>query len=218
MPSPPPWPVLHKLNERYQVGALPADDESGLVLYPAEGLLRSEKEAALRYAKDNLENLLHDLALEHLPRHVWLAGEKHSNAIQNGQIDGRTRQAQAIIKTREALAKAPDEAIKALTRHSIAVAALIQNEIMAAVQQNGTVLEKDGRLSKLIGDDLLKVQRSMLQAAGLLAQLEGLAPGRMAQRNSELSTKGKEKMAEAKAVAAIIMDIADEGGVNANPD
>ena len=92
------------------------------------------------------------------------------------------------------------------------MAALIQNEIMAAVQQNGTVLEKDGRLSKLIGDDLLKVQRSMLQAAGLLAQLEGLAPGRMAQRNSELSTKGKEKMAEAKAVAAIIMDIADEGG------
>ena len=140
------------------------------------------------------------------------------DAIQNGQIDGRTRQAQAIIKTREALAKAPDEAIKALTRHSIAVAALIQNEIMAAVQQNGTVLEKDGRLSKLIGDDLLKVQRSMLQAAGLLAQLEGLAPGRMAQRNSELSTKGKEKMAEVKAVAAIIMDIADEGGVNANPD
>lgn len=62
-------------------GRLPADDESGLVLYPAEGLLRSEKEAALRYAKDNLENLLHDLALEHLPRHVWLAGEKHSNGI-----------------------------------------------------------------------------------------------------------------------------------------
>lgn len=81
MPSPPPWPVLHELNERYQVGALPADDESGLVLYPAEGLLRSEKEAALRYAKDNLENLLHDLALEHLPRRVWLAGEKPSNKV-----------------------------------------------------------------------------------------------------------------------------------------
>ena len=38
------------------------------------------------------------------------------DAIQNGQIDGRTRQAQAIIKTREALSKAPDEAIKALAR------------------------------------------------------------------------------------------------------
>ena len=81
MPSPPPWPVLHELNEGHKVGALPADDESGLVLYPAEGLLRSEKEAALRYAKDNLENLLHDLALEHLPRHVWLAGEKPSNKV-----------------------------------------------------------------------------------------------------------------------------------------
>ena len=35
-----PWPVLHELNETYQVGALPADDDSGLVLYPAAGLLR----------------------------------------------------------------------------------------------------------------------------------------------------------------------------------
>ncbi len=77
IPSPPPWPVLYELNERYQVGALPADDESGLVLYPAEGLLRSEKLAALRFARDNLEALLHDLDLEHLPRQVWLAGEKN---------------------------------------------------------------------------------------------------------------------------------------------
>lgn len=68
-----PWPVLHELNETYQVGALPADDGSGLVLYPAAGLLRSEKLAALRYARNNIEALLHDLALEHLPRQVWLA-------------------------------------------------------------------------------------------------------------------------------------------------
>ena len=61
-----PWPVLYELNERYQMGALPADDDSGLVLHPAAGLLRSEKLAAL----------LHDLALEHLPRQVWLAGQQ----------------------------------------------------------------------------------------------------------------------------------------------
>lgn len=78
---PHPWPVLHELNEVHKVGALPAEDGSGLVLYPAPGLLRSEKEAALRYAKDNLEALLHDLALEHLPRQVWLAGAKPSNGI-----------------------------------------------------------------------------------------------------------------------------------------
>ena len=70
---PHPWPVLHELNETFKVGALPADDGSGLVLWPAPGLLRSEKEAALRYARDNLEALLHDLDLEHLPRQVWLA-------------------------------------------------------------------------------------------------------------------------------------------------
>lgn len=71
-----PWPVLHELNETYQVGALPAEDGSGLVLYPAAGLLRSEKLAALRFAKENLEALLHDLALEPLPRQVWLAGQQ----------------------------------------------------------------------------------------------------------------------------------------------
>lgn len=82
LPAPPsaapshPWPVLHELNERYQVGALPAEDGSGLVLYPAAGLLLSEKLAALRYAQDNLEALLHDLVLEHLPRRVWLDGDK----------------------------------------------------------------------------------------------------------------------------------------------
>ena len=67
------WPVLHELNETYKVGALPADDGSGLVLHPATGLLRSEKLAALRYARNNIEALLHDLALEHLPLQVWLA-------------------------------------------------------------------------------------------------------------------------------------------------
>lgn len=71
-----PWPVLFELNETFQTGALPADDESGLVLYPAEGLLLSEKKAALRYARENLEALLHDLALEHLPRQVWLAAQQ----------------------------------------------------------------------------------------------------------------------------------------------
>lgn len=72
IPTSHPWPVLHELNERYQVDALPAEDGSGLVLYPAAGLLLSEKEAALCYARDNLDALLHDLALKYLPRQVWL--------------------------------------------------------------------------------------------------------------------------------------------------
>lgn len=133
------------------------------------------------------------------------------DAIQSGQIDGRTRQAQAIAKTREALAKNPDEAIKALTRHTIAVGALVQNEIMAAVQQGGSVLE-DGRLSPLVGDDLLKVQRSMLQAAGLLAQLEGLSPKRLKQKLSEQTRKGAAKLAGESSVAAVVLDIAEMKG------
>lgn len=88
-----PWPVLHELNERYQVGALPAEDGSGLVLYPVAGLLLSEKEAALRYAKDNLDALLHDLALEHLPRQVWLDGWRIAPDRRNARQERSKREA-----------------------------------------------------------------------------------------------------------------------------
>lgn len=80
---PHPWPVLHELNETYKVGALPANDGSGLVLYPAAGLLLSEKEAALRFAQKNLEALLHDLALEHLPRQVWLDARRIASVARH---------------------------------------------------------------------------------------------------------------------------------------
>lgn len=88
-----PWPVLHELNERYQVGALPAEDGSGLVLYPAAGLLLSEREAALRYARDDIEALLHNLALEHLPRQVWLDGRRTAPDRRNVRQERSKREA-----------------------------------------------------------------------------------------------------------------------------
>lgn len=84
---PHPWPVLHELNEVHKVDALPADDESGLVLWPAAGLLRSEKLAALRFARENLKDLLHDLTLEHLPRKVWLANWREVAKEGGGATD-----------------------------------------------------------------------------------------------------------------------------------
>lgn len=70
-----PWPVLDALNRKHHCAAWPEDDGSGLLLYPDAGLLASEKDAALRFAQDNLSGLLKELCLEHLPRRVRL-GER----------------------------------------------------------------------------------------------------------------------------------------------
>lgn len=68
--APHPWPVLDALNWTHHCAVWPEDDGSGLLLYPAAGLLASEKAAALRFAQDNLPALLRDMCLEHLPRRV----------------------------------------------------------------------------------------------------------------------------------------------------
>lgn len=85
-----PWPVLFELNENFHCDVWPAPGESGIILYPAAGLLLSEKLAALQYAQENIDALLHDLALEHLPRQVWLDGRRNRgrrgrNARDRGQ-------------------------------------------------------------------------------------------------------------------------------------
>lgn len=73
--APLPWPMLDALNRKHHCAAWPEDDGSGLLLYPDAGLLASEKDAALRFAQDNLSGLLKELCLEHLPRRVRL-GER----------------------------------------------------------------------------------------------------------------------------------------------
>lgn len=70
-----PWPVLDALNRKHHCAAWPEDDGSGLLLYPDAGLLASEKDAALRFAQDNLSGLLKELCLDHLPHRVRL-GER----------------------------------------------------------------------------------------------------------------------------------------------
>lgn len=64
--------MLDALNRKHHCAAWPEDDGSGLLLYPDAGLLASEKDAALRFAQDNLSGLLKELCLEHLPRRVRL--------------------------------------------------------------------------------------------------------------------------------------------------
>lgn len=126
-------------------------------------------------------------------------------ALQENRLDGRTSQAQALAKTRQALADAPEEAIKALLRHNVAVGAMIQNEVIRALQGRG-MLTEGGRLPELVTKDLLHVQRSVVQSAGLLAQLEGIANKRWQQATSEMKRHAKEL-----SIAAVILGDEDEG-------
>lgn len=80
-----PWPVLFELNENFHCDVWPAPGESGIILYPAAGLLLSEKLAALQYAQENIDALLHDLALEHLPRRVRLDGQRIDPDMRNAR-------------------------------------------------------------------------------------------------------------------------------------
>ena len=127
-------------------------------------------------------------------------------AIQESRLDGRTTQAQALSKTRQALADAPEEAIKALLRHNVAVSAMIQNEVVRELQA-GNMLTEDGRLPELVTKDLLRVQHSVVQSAGLLAQLEGIASKRWQKTISEMKRGDKRNNS-----AAVILDT--EGGMD----
>lgn len=70
---PSPWPIVERLNREYHCGAWPEDDGSGLVIYPDDWLSESERRDALRFARENLPDLLKQLCLEHLPQRVRLA-------------------------------------------------------------------------------------------------------------------------------------------------
>lgn len=91
---PHPWPVLDALNWTHHCAAWPEDDGSGLLIYPDAGLLASEKDAALRFAQDNLPALLRDMCLDHLPRRVRLA---HRNTVETG-ASARAQQEKRLAK------------------------------------------------------------------------------------------------------------------------
>lgn len=71
--APSPWPVVAALNREYHCAAIPEEDGSGLVIYPDDWLSESERRDALRFARENLPDLLKQLCLEHLPQRVRLA-------------------------------------------------------------------------------------------------------------------------------------------------
>lgn len=74
---PKPWPVLWHLVESFNCNPLVMDQwPASVVLCFAPGVLASEKRAALRYAVDNWQALLADMALpaDGSIRHCWIEG------------------------------------------------------------------------------------------------------------------------------------------------
>lgn len=75
--KPNPWPVLWHLVESFNCNPLVMDQwPASVVLCFAPGVLASEKRAALRYAVDNWQALLADMALpaDGSIRHCWIEG------------------------------------------------------------------------------------------------------------------------------------------------
>lgn len=93
-------------------------------------------------------------------------------SIKHGKLDNRTSFAKEIKDTMQALSDNPSESIKSIIRYNIAVLGMLQTELMRESQ--GNPILKDGRLDKRLSDDLLSVQKTMIQNCNLLSLIEGI--------------------------------------------
>lgn len=67
------WPTLRELTERHHATAFMVAGDNELLLEFAAGLLRSEKQAAVRFAEEHLADLARDLLLPSVPSGVRIA-------------------------------------------------------------------------------------------------------------------------------------------------
>lgn len=121
--------------------------------------------------------------------------------IKQDALDNRTSMAKAMKDTRQALAENPGESIKAIIRNNIATLAMLQTEILKE-SQNKPILN-NGRLEKRLADDLLAVQKTLIQNCNLLSLIEGINKSRWQQ-------KGKVRGAGNIEVANYILDVQEK--------
>lgn len=121
--------------------------------------------------------------------------------IKQDALDNRTSLAKAMKDTRQALAENPGESIKAIIRNNIATLAMLQTEILRESQ--GKPFLNNGRLEKRLADDLLSVQKTLIQNCNLLSLIEGINKSRWQQ-------KGKIRGAGNMDVAGYILDVQEK--------
>ncbi|WP_045222150.1 hypothetical protein [Desulfonatronum thioautotrophicum] len=93
--------------------------------------------------------------------------------IHQGRLDGRTRQAKAVISFKAALEVEPVEVMKSMLRDTVALNTMVERELIRFVVDNkDNLLTEDGRLPEALGKDLLAMQRATLLAMNRLYQLE----------------------------------------------
>lgn len=71
--SPCAWPVLRELVEHHHATAFMVAGDDDLLLEFAPGMFRSEKQAAVDFAEENLDALAGDLLLPSVPSGVRIA-------------------------------------------------------------------------------------------------------------------------------------------------
>ena len=123
-------------------------------------------------------------------------------AIDSGRLDQRTTPAKKIISLRAAIAKAPLEAARGIIRDVLAVNLAISQAITSEIGKPGfEVLTANGELNPLLSGHWENTQRSLLNAARLLLQVEG---------KGEVPAGTVPKKAAQSDISALVLESADE--------
>lgn len=69
------------------------------------------------------------------------------------------------------LEEQPREAVKALLKHNLTTCAALEGQILKEIKGK-PIVDADGRLDKLLAQDLIKIQGAILEHSKLLLQLE----------------------------------------------
>lgn len=101
------------------------------------------------------------------------------SSIKSCNLDNRTLFAKEIKETMQALSDNPSQSIKSILRYNIAVLGTLQTALIRESQ--GKPVIADGRLDKRLANDLLSVQKAMIQNCNLLSLLEGINKNRWRQ-------------------------------------
>lgn len=124
------------------------------------------------------------------------------DALRKGELDGRCSVAKQIINTRQAISEKPEDCIKAILINSISINCQIQDKILKEMHTKDLITD-DGRVDKLVTQDLLNIQRALISNCGLLGQIEGILVNQKHKKRDDKLKKAKRN----KLVSDLILEV-----------
>lgn len=125
------------------------------------------------------------------------------DVIRDMSLDKRTKAAQRIEDSCDALAARPRDAVRALLRRNLAITTMLQDSVLKEFERDGKAIGGDKRVDKLLRDDLLAIQASMRADISLLAKLEGIYPPRDASAQTMRMIQGRDDNDPAEVILAM---------------